>query len=230
MRAVFETRRGGDDEEGCFVNSHFPLRKTPAYFVHGKHDVNLIAVNWQAGSNTINYPGARRRVNHVGPHVAAFVDFLVRSGGVDLNAVNLIGHSLGGHVVGIAGKHVSVGKLPLIVALDPANPLFYMRRPLERVAVGDALNVHIIHTAAGSLGFSEPIGDASFYPNGGRSQPGCGWDLTGACAHSRAIDLYAETINTPAGFYSLKCGSYREIRRGRCNTSSKQLRMGQYKK
>lgn len=158
--------------------------------------------------------------------VAAFVDFLVRFGHADLEQVHLIGHSLGGHVVGIAGKHVSVGQLPLIVALDPANPLFSMSRPDERVAVGDARSVHIIHTAAGSLGFSAPLGDASFYPNGGRSQPGCGWDLTGACAHSRAIDLFAESINTEYGFYSLNCASYQQIRRGRCTEVGEMVRMG----
>lgn len=201
-----------------------------AYFEDGKNDVNLIAVNWQAGANTINYISARRRVNSVGPVVAGFVDFLVRSGDADLEQVNLIGHSLGGHVVGIAGKHVSVGKVPLIVALDPANPLFSMSRPAERVAVGDARSVHIIHTAAGSLGFSAPLGDASFYPNGGRSQPGCGWDMTGACAHSRAIELFAESINTDLGFYSLNCESYQEIRRGRCNEVGQLVRMGEYKK
>lgn len=189
----------------------------------------MIAVNWQAKSNTINYISARRRVNRVGPMVAAFVDFLCTAGEANIDDIHLIGHSLGGHVVGIAGKHVTVGQLPLVIAMDPANPLFRMNRPDERVAVGDARNVHIIHTAAGSLGFSAPLGDASFYPNGGRSQPGCGWDMTGSCAHSRSIDLIAESVNTAVGFYSLNCTSYEEIRRGRCNEIGEIVRMGEYK-
>lgn len=199
-----------------------------AYFEQGKNDINLIAVNWQAKAVTINYIGARNRVPRVGQHVARFVDFLCITGGADVKSINLIGHSLGGHVVGIAGKHVSVGKLPLIVALDPANPLFSYRRHEERVAVGDAENVQIIHTAAGSLGFSAPLGDASFYPNGGRSQPGCGLDMAGSCAHSRATDLFAESINTDVGFYSLSCASYDEIRRGRCTEQGVIVRMGEY--
>lgn len=206
------------------VNSNFFMWL--AYFERGNNNVNLIAVNWQAGAVTINYIAARRRVNTVGPVVARFVDFLVRYGHMNLRDVVIIGHSLGAHVAGVCGKHVTAGKLPKIVALDPANPLFSMSAPTERVAVGDATYVEIIHTAAGSLGFSAPIGDASFYVNGGRAQPGCGWDLAGTCAHSRALDLYAECINTELGFYSLNCASYDEIRRGRCTEVGTMLRMG----
>lgn len=136
------------------------------------------------------------------------------------------GHSLGAHVVGIAGKHVQSGTLPKIIGLDPANPLFNYREPATRIAVGDALSVETIHTNAGTLGFSAPLGDATFYPNGGRSQPGCGLDLAGTCAHSRAHEMYCESINTPVHFYSYPCTSYDEIRRGRCTVTGGQLRMG----
>lgn len=84
-------------------------------------------------------------------------------------------------MVGIAGKNVQTGVLPKIIGLDPANPLFNYREPATRIAVGDALSVETIHTNAGTLGFSAPLGDATFYPNGGRSQPGCGIDLVGTC-------------------------------------------------
>lgn len=197
-----------------------------AYFADGRNDVNFIAVNWQAGSSTINYIAARRRVNLVGPVVARFVDFLVRYGRMDPENLIVIGHSLGAHIAGLTGKHVTCGLLPKIVCLDPANPLFSMNSPDERAAVGDARLVEVMVTAGGSLGFAAPIGDATFYPNGGRSQPGCGLDMSGSCAHSRAIELYAESINTDLGFYSLNCASYDEIRRGRCNSVGEIIRMG----
>lgn len=61
-------------------------------------------------------------------------------------------------------------------ALDPAKPLFELKGPGERVDKSDAANVQVIHTT-NTLGLEEPIGDSDFYPNGGKSQPGCG--LTG---------------------------------------------------
>ncbi|XP_037028793.1 pancreatic lipase-related protein 2-like [Bradysia coprophila] len=197
-----------------------------AYFQQGDNDVNFIAINWQAGSNTINYISARNRVNLVGPHVARMVDYLVEFGGMNLEDVILVGHSLGAHVVGIAGKNVRSGLLPKIIGLDPANPLFNYRNPATRIAVGDAIAVETIHTNAGTLGFSAPLGDATFYPNGGRSQPGCGIDLAGSCAHSRAHEFYVESINTQTHFYSYPCQSYDEIRRGRCTVTGEQHRMG----
>lgn len=199
-----------------------------AYFGQRRtvHQVNFISVNWQAGSNTINYINARRRVDRVGQQVAKLIDFLVHEGGMDKESLVLFGHSLGAHIMGIAGKHVTVGQLPKIIALDPANPLFSMNRPSERVALGDARSVEVIHTNAGNLGFSAPLGDASWYPNGGRSQPGCGMDVTNGCAHSRSVQLYAESINSAVGFYSLNCESYEEVKRGRCTEVGDVLRMG----
>lgn len=40
--------------------------------------------------------------------------------------------------------------------------------------VSDGKFVDVIHTAAGAAGYSQPLGHADFYPNGGNSpQPGC---------------------------------------------------------
>lgn len=199
-------------------------RSFAAYFQKG--NFNFIAVNWQAGSNTINYISARNRVNLVGPHLARMIDFLVTYGHMNINDCKLIGHSLGGHTVGIAGKHVTTGILPKIVSLDPALPLFNFNDVNGRVAVGDAEAVEIIHSNGGLLGFSTPLGDASFYPNGGSSQPGCGIDLTGSCAHSRAHQFYVESINSDVGFWSWNCRSYDELRRGTCHIVGPQVQMG----
>lgn len=53
-----------------------------------------------------------------------------------------------------------------IVGLDPASPLFKYDDVDGRLAETDASYVEVIHTCAGTLGFSKPIGMASFYPNG----------------------------------------------------------------
>lgn len=50
----------GWNSKGDLTNSF-----SRGYFGQGNRDVNFIAVNWQAGSNTINYISARNRVNVV---------------------------------------------------------------------------------------------------------------------------------------------------------------------
>lgn len=133
-----------------------------------------------------------------------------------MEKIILIGHSLGAHISGITGKKVTAGKIPKIFGLDPANPLFSYDKVNERIATGDARTVETIHTAAGLVGFTEPLGDINFYPNGGSYQPGCGIDLTGACAHSRSHKYFAESINTKVGFYGYQCQSHQEIKKGKC--------------
>lgn len=81
-----------------------------------------------------------------------------------------------------AGKKISRGKVGKIIGLDPASPLFKYDDVDGRLAETDASYVEVIHTCAGTLGFSKPIGMASFFPNGGAAQPGCSrWDIVGVC-------------------------------------------------
>lgn len=68
----------------------------------------------------------------------------------------------------LAGKNVRAGKLPKIIGLDPAFPLFSIDKPHERLNSSDAIYVETIQTS--KLGFFDPIGKVSFYPNGGLIQ------------------------------------------------------------
>lgn len=65
-----------------------------------------------------------------------------------------------------AGKKITGGKVSKIVGLDPASPLFKYEDVDGRLAETDASYVEVIHTCAGTLGISKPIGHSSFYPNG----------------------------------------------------------------
>lgn len=109
--------------------------------------------------------------------------------------------------------------------MDPAKPFFKYEDVGDRLAETDAKYVEVIHTCAGTLGFSQPLGTASFYPNGGRSQPGCGWDLSGACAHGRAYEFYLESIVTPQ-FYAFQCESIENLQRGNCSVVNHVVQMG----
>lgn len=64
-------------------------------------DVNIIAVDWPATdlySNTVSTAKTVAVVN------AKLILELVEKLGVDLNQVHFIGHSLGAHISGLAGK------------------------------------------------------------------------------------------------------------------------------
>lgn len=59
-------------------------------------DHNVIAVDWGAGANSINYLTSRNRVPAVATVVARFIDFLHLNGFlVNFNRLNIAGHSLG---------------------------------------------------------------------------------------------------------------------------------------
>ncbi|XP_050089744.1 phospholipase A1-like [Anopheles aquasalis] len=190
-------------------------------------DINVITVDWGAGAQNPNYVTSRNHITAVGATVARFIDFLNQSGGMAFNNVYVSGHSLGGHTAGIVGKRVTRGRLNSVIALDPALPLFSINDPANRVASGDANYVEVIHTNGGLLGFDLPLGQADFYPNGGRSQPGCGVDIAGTCAHSRAWQFFGESIRTAqSGFNSVRCGNYDQILNNNCVSSGANARMG----
>lgn len=197
-----------------------------AYLALG--NFNVIVVDWSAGAETINYIAARNRVAPVGAVLAQLVQMISRQyPAVSPRDITIVGHSLGAHIAGFAGKNL-VGDMRLgaVVALDAALPLFSFDLPAERVSDADAIYVESIHTNAGLLGFDRPIGDSNFYPNFGSSQPGCGVDLAGSCAHSRAVDFMAESITTNRHFWSRQCGSYQQILEQNCVAAGLDRKMG----
>lgn len=163
-------------------------------------------------------------MSEVGAVTARLVDMLNQFGNMGFNQISVIGHSLGGHAAGHTGKRVSRGRLHTVVAMDPAAPLFSLDNP-DRVASNDANYVEVIHTNGGLLGFDAPLGLADFYPNGGRSQPGCGIDIAGTCAHSRAYLFFAESVNSNR-FVSTRCQSHQQITSGQCTSSGPSRPMG----
>ena len=108
-----------------------------------------------------------------------FIQNLINEFNVSPSSFHLIGHSLGAHVVGYAGKWLE-GKLAHITGLDPAGPYFEgLTNPAARLWHTDAQFVESIHTDAHHLiptlgfGMYETCSHIDFYPNGGVSQPGC---------------------------------------------------------
>lgn len=170
-----------------------------------KDNFNIIVVDWSEGASNLKYSQSRNSVNYVGSKVADMIWFLKENAQLNLDTLHLVGHSLGAHICGLTGKLVKDHNLNTIIGLDPAGPLFYEEYPDERLSVDDAEYVEVIHTNAGFYGIQTPIGDADYYINGGEKQPGCGFDILRICSHSRAFELFAESINSPDGFWSMPC-------------------------
>lgn len=188
-------------------------------------DFNCITMDWSAGAGTNNYIAARNRVGESGVVAANLLRMINRETGQSFADMSAIGHSLGGHVVGFIGKNLNA-ELGSVVALDPALPLFSIDAPHGRTDANDAVYVEVLLTNAGLLGFDLPIGDSNFYPNWGSTQPGCGVDITGNCAHQRSHEFFTESITTAVGFWSRQCASYQDILNQNCVSSGPDVLMG----
>jgi len=192
-----------------------------AYHQHG--DYNMITIDWSVGAGSANYITSRNAVGPTGAFVGTFIDFLHTNGFVNFATVQVIGHSLGAHVVGHIGKNVNNGRIQVVYGLDAAGPLFSIANP-DRLAITDGVYVESMITNGGVLGFMGELGHVNVFPNFGRSQPGCGADVGGGCAHGRTVNYYAESINTI--FTSTECQSFAQIEAGTCTQTGRTLRMG----
>lgn len=57
------------------------------------------------------------------------------------------------------------------IGLSPMGLTYNNKPENERLAIGDADLVDVVHTNMGFFGMSKPIGDVDFLPNGGHMQP-----------------------------------------------------------
>lgn len=183
-------------------------------------DYNVFNVDWGYYGDDPNYVGARYNVPKAAQEIAEFIDVMNEKLGLNFKSLTLIGHSLGGQLVGMIGKKVKNGRVDTIYGLDPAGPLFTTSKPANRLASTDAEYVEVIHTNRLELGYAKPLGQADFYPNWGRNQPGCGIDIGGSCSHGRAVAFLIEAIKMRSNnqFVPTKCLDYDSItERRRCS-------------
>ncbi|KAK3869972.1 hypothetical protein Pcinc_024752 [Petrolisthes cinctipes] len=208
-------------------------------------DVNVITVDWSGGSQQL-YSQATANTRLVALEVAHLINSLKAKLQLDPKHVHIIGHSLGAHTAGYVGQHVE--GLGRITGLDPAEPFFQFMPPAVRLDPTDAIFVDVIHTDADSIfnlgtgfGLRQAVGHLDFYPNDGRSQPGCdsltripltaltdglslyeGLDAAQkefvACHHNRAAKLFTESILSPCPYTAFHCSSYSQYLKGECTS------------
>ncbi|XP_053168561.1 pancreatic lipase-related protein 2-like isoform X2 [Hemicordylus capensis] len=241
-------------------NSYFsPLRKT-RFVIHGYtstgkygwvvelclllvkvENINCIAVDWEDGAKC-TYFIASSNTRVLGAEIAYLINTFTKMYAYCPAHIHLIGHSLGAHTAGEAGRRLrGVNRifpgLGRITGLDPAGLCFEGFPPMVRLDPSDAEFVDVIHTNAGSFptigyGMVNATGDLDFYPNGGTTMSGC--DKTtpliemdpegfvkelrsvGNCHHSRSYEYYRYSILFPEGFLGYPCESYKSFEEGQC--------------
>ncbi|XP_078354655.1 pancreatic lipase-related protein 2-like [Oculina patagonica] len=251
------------DNNASITNSTFdPLLKVK-FIVHGftqdgqspwvkemalellkKEKMNVIVVDWGLGSSVLNlYDAAAGNTRLVGAQVADLIDVLNRKFHVALKKFHIIGHSLGAHVAGFAGKRLVKGGKVIgrITGLDPARPGFDSDDAAGRLDSSDAMFVDVIHTDVrngaidSSLGLQRSCGHVDFYPNGGKQQPGCGtsnviggavdsfldsaqvslpWIV--ACNHMKSVAYFTSSINSPCAMTAFPCSNWQDFQDGKC--------------
>lgn len=128
---------------------------------------------------------AGREAPLIGAHIAQVIKDLK----VPLEKVELVGHSLGGHIIGFAGCALN-GQVGRIISLDPAGPHFDAIGPGLKKECGQY--VQVLHTDPEHLGTNKTLGHADFFFNSHSTlQPGCSNFM---CDHVRALYLYYTSL------------------------------------
>ncbi|KAK9303172.1 hypothetical protein QLX08_004964 [Tetragonisca angustula] len=201
---------------------------------------NVLIVNWIGGAGP-PYTQAVANTRLVGAMTARLANQLIEVGGIDSTRMHCIGHSLGAHTCGYIGytlRHTYYHKLGRITGLDPAEPHFSNTSTMVRLDPTDATFVTAIHTdcnpfISGGFGITQPVGHIDFYPNGGRSQPGCNEGVLSSitlehgsifrgirrfvsCNHIRSYEYFIESINANCPFLTVPCVSWDKFLEGGC--------------
>uniref|UniRef100_A0A8C2YGW1 Triacylglycerol lipase n=1 Tax=Coturnix japonica TaxID=93934 RepID=A0A8C2YGW1_COTJA len=243
-------------------NSHFSSHRRTSFIIHGfsstgkkgwvvemclllleVENMNCIAVDWKEGAKG-TYVSAVNNIRVIGAEVAYFIKTLqVKNRALySPREIHLIGHSLGAHTAGEAGRRVR--GIRRISGLDPAGPYFEGTPPEVRLDPTDADFVDVIHSNAAhfpatGLGMYNTTGHLDFYPNGGTQMPGCNdlllkmkrsdfedrladTTIFGSCHHSRSHDFYFKSILYPTGFVGYPCETYEDFKSGKCFPCPKQ--------
>ncbi|XP_022170464.1 lipase member H-A-like [Myzus persicae] len=194
------------------------------------YDYNVVCVDWSVVALDFAYFTARLRCKDIGNYVAEMIMTMTENTPQTNDDVHIIGFSMGAHIAGYAGKRLE-GNVHRITGLDPAKPMFSIKRPAERLDRTDAQFVDVVHTTRLVMGQHKPIGIIDFYPNGGNTkQPGCGYDYVygEVCSHYRAYELYARSIRSKDEFKSIKCDSWKDYEQSKCEDPENYTYMGEF--
>ncbi|CRL07959.1 CLUMA_CG020953, isoform A [Clunio marinus] len=192
-----------------------------AYNDRGGH--NVVCLDWSHYSKNVNYR------TEVIPQMKVIAETMAEelrdmfNEGYPISLFHLVGHSLGGQMVGKISRHLKkitdgTMEVPRVYSLDPAGPGFENHNidGFEPISKTDAKYVQIIHTCGGVAGMIHRVGHIDFFPNGGTHHPGCAVDAGSgvfgpveyACDHYRSWHFYQASVRDEKVFPAIRCISY----------------------
>ncbi|CAH0559150.1 unnamed protein product [Brassicogethes aeneus] len=190
-------------------------------------DCNMILVDTSQLLTFLNRnTGLSFDAHPIGILLAEFIDYLITKG-LKLTDLELIGISLGGQAIGIAGAAIKT-------AYDPSGYEYNSYPPEKRLDETDAQLVIVIHTNPQMSGYDKSCGHVDFWINNNLAvQPGCTVPeviARGAtaiityvsCSHAYSYHVAVYAIYHPNAFPALNCTSYDEYANGLCNNNDLQ--------
>lgn len=236
-----------NDFQSILNDSHFDKTRNTVLYLHGylenpdvesvhvivdayltRVDTNLIVLDWGELANGNYAFDAVVNAKQLGVVLAEKL-LPQFDNGLDIEKFHIVGHSLGGQMAGIIGRHIKelsnkTKQIKRVSALDPAFPLFYLGRLARRLSRHDAEFVDVMHTDAWLYGAPISTGTADFWPNSGKTlQPGCPKrnyrmlsdnDLS---SHRRSWWFWAESVidRHPEKFNSVKAKNWNDFKNGK---------------
>lgn len=192
------------------LNAYLGTNKRNVLLLDWEEEARSGLLGIQLGYALYAVPNAKR----IGKHLGTSLVKLANSG-LNMTHLHLVGHSLGAHIMGYAGRRAreSGYVIQRITGLDPARALFEgtltLQSGLDRTC---AKFVDIIHSDPGGYGTSLPSGTVDIWPNyiGGLStQPGCPqgefemFTREDLCSHDRAWRYFVEAIGAPTSIIAV---------------------------
>lgn len=83
-------------------------------------DYNVILVDWSKAAGNLWYWKVVESVPLVAQRVTELIDFLQKEAGLDSSKTKIIGHSLGGHIAGLAARNTK-SKIAEVVGKSNKN-------------------------------------------------------------------------------------------------------------
>jgi len=200
---------------------------------HQNGDVNVIIVDWSIYADSLDYAYSASAVQSVGYDIANFILEITNGDVALLGRHHLVGHSLGAHVIGFAGKFVnanSAGQLGRLTGLDAAGPLFtfpIVQPTTNRIYETDALFVDAFFTNAGGSGTTVIYAKVSIWFNDGlgvgiQTQPECltlnllsDLDIID-CSHEFSHIYFNDSISSPTKYKAYSCPNAIDFSLGLC--------------
>uniref|UniRef100_A0A8P0P2G3 Triacylglycerol lipase n=1 Tax=Canis lupus familiaris TaxID=9615 RepID=A0A8P0P2G3_CANLF len=158
--------------------------------------VNCICVDWKSGSRT-GYTQASQNIRIVGAEVAYFVEVLQSAFGYSPSDVHIIGHSLGAHAAGEAGRRLN-GTAGRITGFGMSQTVGHLDFFPNGGKEMPGCQKNILSQIVDIDGIWE--GTRDFV----------------ACNHLRSYKYYSDSILNPDGFAGFPCASYNVFTANKC--------------